>query len=222
MQNKKGVFIVIDGTDGSGKKTQSELLVSHLKDEGQEVLSVTFPRYGHSSATLVEMYLGGDFGQDANAINPYVVSSFYAADRFAHKEEIIEALSMGKIVVADRYVASNMAHQGSKIEDKEQRKQYLKWLYDFEFTKAQIPKPDLNVILHVPTEISMKLVTDRGENKDIHEKDERHIKAAEETYLSIADIFDDFAVIECVKDNQIMSREDIHEMVWKKIEKMIS
>lgn len=216
-----GAFFVIDGTDGSGKKTQTELLTQRLQKEGYDVMSISFPSYGQPSAVMVEAYLNGEFGNDANAINPFVASSFYAVDRFAHSQVIQQALASGKIIVADRYVASNLAHQGGKFADAEERKKYMEWQYDFEHEKAELPKPTLNIILHVPTDISMKLVTDRGNKKDLHEKDEHHLRRAEETYLEIASLFPGFELIECCDNGSILSREKIHELVWEKVKKML-
>ncbi len=217
----RGAFFVIDGSDGSGKKTQTQLLTDRLKAEGYDVMSISFPSYGEASAAMVESYLNGDFGNNAEDINPYVASSFYAVDRFAHSHILKQALSEGKIIIADRYVSSNLAHQGGKFIEAEERRAYMQWQYDFEHEKARLPKPTLNIILHVPTEISMQLVTDRGNKKDLHEKDEHHLRRAEETYLELANLFPNTELIECVENNQLLTREQIHELVWGKVKEML-
>ncbi len=218
----RGALFVIDGTDGSGKKTQTALLTERLKQEGHDVMSISFPAYGEASAAMVESYLNGDFGNNAEDINPFVASSFYAVDRFAHSHIIKQALSAGKIIIADRYVASNLAHQGGKFINADERKAFIEWQYDFEHNKARLPKPTLNIILHVPTDVSMKLVTDRGNKKDLHEKDEHHLRRAEETYLELAQTIPDIELIECCENGEILTREAIHELVWKKVQSKLS
>lgn len=216
-----GTLFVIDGTDGSGKKTQTELLAQRLEKEGYTVLSISFPTYGQPSGALVESYLRGDFGDQAQDINPYVASTFYAADRFAQSPKIKQALSKSTVVVTDRYVTANMAHQGGKFTNRQERRDYLEWVYDFEFTKARLPKPTLNIILHVPTEVSMALVDHRGNVKDIHEKNPTHLKQAEETYLEIAELFPDTVLIECCENGSILSREKIHELIWERVSPLL-
>ncbi len=217
----KGIFIVIDGTDGSGKKTQTELLVKRLQSEGREVMAMSFPNYGKPAATLVEMYLHGDFGTDERSVDPYVASTFFAADRFAEKSTIQQALNEGKIVIADRYLTANMAHQGGKFETTQERKEYFEWLYNFEYKHAQIPKPDLNIILYVPAEVNIKLIENRGNVKDIHENNPDHLKRADQTYREIAEQFSDIELVECCHSGEIMSRETIHELIWEKVQKML-
>jgi len=184
-------------------------------------MSISFPAYGEASAAMVEAYLNGDFGTNAEDINPFVASSFYAVDRFAHSHIIKQALSEGKIIIADRYVSSNLAHQGGKFINADERRAYMQWQYDFEHEKARLPKPTLNIILHVPTEISMQLVTDRGNKKDLHEKDEHHLRRAEETYLELAKLFPNTELIECCENNKLLTREQIQELVWEKVQKML-
>ena len=217
----RGALFVIDGSDGSGKKTQTALLTERLQKEGYNVMSISFPSYGQPSAAMVEAYLAGEFGNNAEEINPFVASSFYAVDRFAHSHIIKQALSEGKIIIADRYVASNMAHQGGKFINADERKDSIQWEYDFEHIRARLPKPTLNIILHVPTEVSMKLVTERGNKKDLHEKDEHHLRRAEETYLEIGKLIPDVELIECCENGKILSREEIHELIWNKVKALI-
>jgi len=218
---KKGIFIVIDGTDGSGKKTQTELLVKRLEKEQHSVLPISFPNYGKPAAKLVEMYLAGEFGTDERAVDPYVASTFYAADRFAEKQTIQKALDEEKIVVADRYVTANMAHQGGKFQTSEERKKYFNWLYDFEYLHGQIPKPNLNIILYVPAEINIKLIDTRGNAKDIHENNPEHLKRADQTYREISEEFPNIELIECCENGEILAREKIHELIWEKVKGML-
>src|SRR5574341_73453 len=171
----KGVFIVIEGTDGTGKATQTLKLVEFLKKEGKAVETFDFPQYGQPSAHFVENYLNGKYGTE---INPYTASLFYALDRYHASAKIRQALSEGKIVISNRYVASNMGHQGGKIDNSEKRHEYFKWNEDIEYNILGIPRPDLNIILHVPSEIAQNLVDKKGsrayvggQKRDLHEKD---------------------------------------------------
>lgn len=216
---------MIEGTDGSGKGTQTELLVAHLKQAGHAVEEIHFPQYGQPSAAMVEMYLNGKFGT-ADEVGPYRASIFYAVDRFAASAQIKNWLNEGKIVIANRYVGSNLGHQGGKIADQSERQKYFDWNYDLEYNIFQIPKPTVNIILHVKPEISQKLVDQKeardylnGKKRDIHEDDLNHLKNAESAYLQMAEMFPEFDLVECVENENILPKEQIHEKVWKIIEK---
>lgn len=220
-------FIVLDGTDGSGKTTQFELLASRLKKSGHNIETADFPQYGQKSAGLVEEYLNGKYGP-AKEVGPYRASIFYALDRYDASFKIRKWLSQGKTVISNRYLASNMGHQGGKIKDKKKRKKYFDWVYDFEYNFFKIPKPDLNIILHVDAAIAQKLVDSKGERgylngakRDLHEADLNHLRDAEQVYLEITKSFPDFTLIQCVKDNQIMTREKISELVWQEVKKRL-
>jgi len=219
----KGIFIVIDGTDGSGKKTQSDLLCDWLTQTGHEVLEISFPSHGEGAGFFVDQYLAGAYGKNPNDIDPQIASLFYALDRY-HKSQIIinKALALGKIVIADRYVTANMGHQGSKFSNLDELQKYFTWLYELEYDILKIPKPDLNIILHVSSEINTQLITNRGNVQDIHEKDPLHLKRAELAYLTMVKLFpEDMTLIECVKDEKIMSREEIHEIIKKTVNKLL-
>lgn len=224
----KGLFIMIEGTDGSGKSLQTELLVAHLKKENYQVEQISFPQYGKKSAAMVEEYLNGKFGT-AQEVGPYRASIFYAIDRYVAAPKIKQWLNEGKIVIANRYVASNMGHQGGKIKNQIERKKYFDWNYDLEYNIFQIPKPDVNLILHVTPEISQKLVDQKeareylhGKKRDIHEDDLKHLADAEKAYLNIAKLYPEFKIIECVKNNNIMQKEKIHAIIWKEVKKYLT
>ncbi|MFA4941218.1 MAG: dUTP diphosphatase [Patescibacteria group bacterium] len=227
ITSEQGKFIVIDGTDGSGKATQTQILVERLKSAGFEVEMVDFPQYGEKSAGLVEKYLNGEYGE-ADEVGPYRASIFYACDRYDASFKIKKWLEQGKIVVANRYVTANMGHQGGKIANPLERKNFFTWLYELEFGIFNIPKPDLNIILHVDAAVAQAMVDQKGHRdyvhgtkRDIHEADINHLRRAEQVYLEIADSFSGFSLIECTRDNQIMSREEIHNLVWQEIGKII-
>lgn len=219
----KGLFIMIEGTDGSGKGTQTELLVNHLRAENRPVEVISFPRYGERSAAMVEDYLNGKFGT-AEEVGPYRASIFYAIDRYAAAPQIKQWLDEGKIVIANRYVGSNMAHQGGKIENLGERKNFFAWIFELEYTTFAIPQPEVNIILHVSAEISQQLVDKKtstgreylnGKKRDIHEDDINHLRAAETSYLEIAQHFPNYTVIECVENEQILPITTIEEKIWQ-------
>lgn len=226
MTNSKGKFIVIDGTDGSGKATQTELLASRLRAAGLAVEIADFPQYDTKSAGLVEEYLGGKYGSPEE-VGPYRASIFYAADRYDASFKIRKWLDEGKIVISNRYVTANMGHQGGKIDNPLERKNYFEWLDKLEYGLFNIPRPDLNIILYVPAEISQQLALGRtkvdwtGKTRDIHQESLDHLKKAEQTYLDIAKTFSGFTLIECTQDGQMKSREENALAVWREVSRLI-
>src|SRR3989344_297507 len=211
------MFIMIEGTDGSGKSVQTELLRDHLSKMGRAVEVISFPRYGQKSAIMVEEYLAGNLGSLSEG-TARQASIFYAVDRFAAKKQILQWLGEGKIVISNRYVGSNMGHQGGKMSDPEERKKFFEWNYDLEYNIFQIPRPDVNIILHVKAETAEKLINQRAEVqnrvKDIHEKDLNHLKNAETAYLHMAEIFPEFQLVECEDGERLLSTEEIHGKIW--------
>lgn len=223
---KKGKFIVIDGTDGSGKATQTELLVKRLRKEKCKVKIFDFPQYGQKSAGLVEEYLNGKYGT-AQEVGPYRASIFYACDRYDASFKIKKFIEKGYVVISNRYVTANMGHQGGKIKDAKKRKKFFDWLYELEYGIFEIPKPDLNIILHVDAAVAQKLVDSKGardytkKKRDLHEKDLKHLRDAEKVYLEIAKTMKNFKLISCTEKGNIMSRETISDLVWKEVKKII-
>lgn len=228
MENFLGKLIVIDGTDGSGKATQTQLLAQRLRDHGYQVEIADFPQYGKKSAGLVEEYLNGKYGT-AEQVGPYRASLFYACDRYDASFQINDWLKQGKIVIANRYVSANMGHQGGKIADDQTRQQFFNWLYNLEYEIFRIPKPDLNIILHVDASLAQQMVDNKetrnyilnGAKRDIHEKDINHLRQAEKIYLEIAKTFPDFYLIECCQNRQIMTREEISNLIWHQALKIL-
>lgn len=223
----KGKLIVIDGIDGSGKGTQVDLLLERLNKEHKPSLKVDFPKYGNKSAGLVENYLNGKYGT-ANEVNSYIASFFYALDRYDSKKEMNEWLESGKNIVSNRYVTANMGHQGSKFTTSDKRQEYFKWLDNYEYNVFGIPRPDLNIILHVPAAKAQELVSNKqqrlytnGKTHDLHEADLDHLKRAEQTYLEMCHLFPNYELIECVRDGQMMSIEAIHNLIWEKVSGLV-
>lgn len=217
----KGKLIIIEsGSDASGKATQTRKLVDRLSQENNNIRKVEYPNYGSETSALVKMYLRGDFGDKPSDIDPYISSTFFAADRYAsYKTQWEEFYTKGGIILADRYTTSNMVHQASKM-DKEDRDKYLEWLTDFEFNMYKIPKPDCVIFLDVPIEFSKKLMENRknkftGEyKKDIHESDIDYLEQSYNNSLYIADKYN-WKKINCIKDNELRSMDSIHEEIYK-------
>lgn len=227
MEKYKGKFIVIDGTDGSGKTTQLNLLADKLRQDGFAVEIADFPQYNTKSAGAIEEYLSGKYGQ-AEEVGPYKASIFYAVDRYDASFQIKEWLKEGKIVLSNRYVSSNMGHQGSKFSNPLERKAFFNWLYDLEYRMFEIPKPDLSIILHVESEIAQELAKKRqredwtGKTKDIHEDNLEHLKKAEKIYQEIASSFANFKLIKCTNKGKILPPEEISYLVWIYVKRVIS
>ena len=222
-----GKLFVIDGTDGSGKQTQFEKLKERLDKDGIEYRTVSFPNYDSPSSSLVKMYLSGEFGTDAQEINPYIASTFYAADRYAtFQTGYKKYYEDGGIILADRYTTANMVHQAGKIKDKEERDKFLKWLWDFEFKLYGLPIPTEVFFLNMPTEKALELMKDRknkfDENakKDIHESNEKHMRDAYEAACDVAKEYNWFE-IKCMKDNKLRTIDDIHEEIYEEVKKHI-
>lgn len=219
---KRGVFIVFEGIDGAGKTTQTKLLMNRLKRSGKKVAFIHFPQYQTKSGGLIENYLQGMYGK----IGPYQASVFYAADRFDGGFHIRTWLKKGYVVVADRYFASNIGHQGGKIRSKKEREKYFRWLSDFEYRLFQIPKPTVSFLLMMPPRVAqslrIKLAKKQGSKLDIHEKDILHLKHAERAYLHAAKLFPkNFRVVESTKGKTLRTPKDIHQEVWSKLQKLL-
>ena len=219
---EKGIFIVIEGTDGSGKTVQTRKLVENLKNSGKDVETIEFPQYGQKSAGLVEEYLNGKFGT-AEEVGPYRASIFFACDRYDASFKIKKWLEQGKIVIANRYTSANMGHQAGKIKDKEERDKFLEWLENLEFNVFKIPKPDTTMLLFMPPQIGQELVDKKGHRdyvngnkRDIHEADINHLKDAAEAYKYCAEKFN-WLVIDCAPNNELREIEDISKEVFGKI-----
>ena len=224
---KQGKLFVIDGTDGSGKQTQLQKLKERFDKEKIEYRTVSFPNYDSPSSSLVKMYLNGDFGTDAQAISPYIASTFYAVDRYAtFKTGYYEYYKNGGIILADRYTTANMVHQAGKIKDDIQREKFLDWLWNFEFNLYELPIPTQVFFLNMPTEYAQRLMENRvnkithEEKKDIHERNKSHLQDAYNEACKLVKKYDWYE-IKCVKQRKIRTVEDIHEEIFKEIKKYL-
>lgn len=227
----KGKLVVIDGTDGSGKATQSQLLLRYLKEKGFKTKFIDFPRYYTSfHGGTVGRYLAGEFG-GVERTNPYLVSLIYAFDRLTAREEIEDWLAAGNIIVANRYTSSNMAHQTAKLPP-EKRKAFLGWLYEMEYKVHKLPREDIVLFLCLPAEVGQKLVDKKGKRgyasgkkRDIHETNLAHLGESEKMYLYLARTQKHWAKIECLdKKGNLRSPEKVHQSLVKalRIRKIIA
>ena len=219
-----GKFIAIDGLDGSGKGTQSELLASKLMAEGKRVRVISFPMYENESSAFVKMYLDGKLGDKPSDTNAYTASMFFACDRYISyatdwKKDIEDD---DTYVIANRYTTANAVHQLSKLPESEWES-FLPWLWDFEFNKLNLPEPDLVIYLELPPSISLSLVKSRsdttGQKMDIHEKDTEYMAKCYEAALYSCQKLG-WARITCHKNGEIRTREDIFKEIYQKVREL--
>ncbi len=220
-------LFIIEGSDGSGKSTQLELLAKRLRALGYEVETITFPRYEEPSSHFVREYLNGVYGS-ADEVSPYTCSLFYALDRFASAAMMRASLESGKIVLVDRYVGSNMAHQGTKFQHAEERRGFFIWLDNLEFELLRLPRPAMSFILRMPVAVSQRLMsTPRSrsyttKSHDIHEADAKHLARTIEVFDDLARLFPrDFSRIDCSRNDEPLPVATIHDILWNKIEPLL-
>jgi dTMP kinase len=216
---KKGKMIVIEGGDGSGKGTQTEMLIEYFTNNTIPYAHLEFPNYDSFFGKLIAKFLRGELGT-LEEVSPYFASLPFALDRNATKEVTQKHLEEGKIVVVNRYVSSNMAHQGSKFSDPTKRDEFLKWLEELEYSVHNIPKPDLQIFLFMPWEQAKELTKYKGERnylqgnaQDIQEADDNHRLKTEEMYELLAKQNDSWRTINCVENGTILSKDMIHSKI---------
>ncbi|MEE1036754.1 MAG: deoxynucleoside kinase [Oscillospiraceae bacterium] len=215
-----GKLIVIEGTDGSGKSTQFRLLTERLEQEGHKFQKLVFPQYAEPSSALIRMYLGGEFGSSPSDVNAYAASAFYAVDRYASYKKVWgDWYENGGLIVSDRYTTSNAVHQASK-EPAETQQAFLKWLYDFEYDKLGLPRPDLTLYLDVPTDFTEQMMRRREQDTntqaDIHEQDMQYLATCRRTGKAAAEYYG-WTVIQCVREGKMRSIEDIHQEICRHV-----
>ena len=231
----KGKLIVVEGTDCSGKETQTLLLEKKLNELGIESKRLSFPMYDTPTGQIVATcYLGkeaycdylfkdgikGLFPEGASHVDYLTSSLYYAADRRYNKEKIVELLNKGVNVILDRYLYSNLAHQGGKIKDKDEREEYFRKIELLEFDILEIPKPDKVIFLYVPYDVAYCLKSNREEALDQNEIDKEHLVNAEKIYLELADKYD-FDIINCAPNNKLRTINSIGDELYSKVELLV-
>ena len=224
---KKGLLITLDGIDGSGKKTQINRLYEKLIYFGYRVYAADFPQYNRLSSGAIIKYLNGAYGE-LNSVSPYITSIFYAIDRYDASFKIKNWLNEGAIILINRYVNSNLAHQGAKISDPLERRAFTNWVIGLEYKLFKIPRPDLNIILDLPATIAENLVLKKtprnyiiNGRKDIHELDSLYLEKTREIYLEIGSRQPNTIIINCSPENRLLTISEIHDKIWNKVAKII-
>jgi dTMP kinase len=219
---KQGKIFVIEGTDCSGKATQTNLLLDRLRLENIPCEKLSFPRYNTPTGNIIKRYLGKDGYQQefgpAVDVPPKIASVLYAEDRYAAKPEILEIINSGKNLIFDRWVEANMGHQGGKIV-KENREEFFRWVNELEYGTFNLPRPDSILFLYMPYQVGIKLKKGRPGEADGHESSIDHLRNAEDAYIQLANMFS-WKRINCTKDGTIATLrtpEDISNEVYKNV-----
>ena len=219
-----GKLIVFEGTDGSGKATQSQLLLERLQREGTDCRKLDFPRYGEPSCAPVELYLHGALGDKPGDVNAYAASTFYAVDRYcSYKQDWGGYYHGGGVLIADRYTTSNAVHQASKLP-KAERKAFLDWLFGFEYGLLELPEPTAVFYLDVPTELTERMMRRReaetNTGADIHERDEAYLRACREAGEQLVADYG-WLYVDCSRDGEMRSIEDIHDEIYRRARELL-
>lgn len=221
----RGRLIVVAGTDGSGKRTQTRLLVQRLRHEGREAETISFPQYERSFfGEAAGRYLRGEFGP-AETVDPHLASIVFAMDRWEAKGTLEGWLASGRVVVADRYSSANAAHQAIKIADRQARARFVAWVDRMEHEVLGLPRPDLTVLLHMPWQTARRLVDCKegraylqGARRDQHEADETHLERSSNAYLDLARTTPGWTAVECCREDRLLPPDAIAEQVWQAVQ----
>jgi dTMP kinase len=224
-----GALVALCGIDGSGKTTQAELLRRRAESEGLSVREMSFPRYGQGFfADLIERYLQGEFARNAADVSPYLASLPYACDRQQAAPQLRAWRQEGALVICNRYVPANMAHQGSKLPAGPQREAFLQWVQELEYDVFGIPRPDLHVLLDVPPRVSARLARARAQARgqagavDIHERDMDHLTSTAAVYRALAQADPArWVVVPCTDNDALLPPETIAETLWSAVRRVL-
>lgn len=220
-----GKLIVLEGTDGSGKSTQFGRLCQRMEEEGKPFRRIVFPRYQEESSALIRLYLNGAFGSHPGDVNAYAASSFYAVDRYAsYVQDWGQAYQAGEIILSDRYTTSNAVHQGSKVPEGE-REAFFRWLYEYEYDRLGLPKPDLVCYLDMPTDCAVSLLRSRETathtHADIHERDDSYLAQCRSCAREAAQVLG-WQRIPCVDgQGRLRTVEEIHQEIWTAVSRLL-
>lgn len=218
---KKGKLIVIEGTDGSGKTTQTEALFLRFKKEGLDVETLRFPQYEKNLfGKLIRESLDGLHG-DFIKLDPKIASVLYACDRFETTEKLKSWIDGGKMVILDRYVSSNQIHQGGKIKDEVERNKFLDWLSSMEYDTLGVLKPDIVFYLEVPEEVSKELIAKREGVRDLADNDFEYLRNSKVAgkYMVSKETF--WKKVDCAPEGKLLSIDEIHEKIWGELEEIL-
>lgn len=225
MQSNLGKLIVFEGGDGSGKTVQSTLLRDHLAANQLSHSYIDFPDYDSHYGQMIGAFLRGEYGS-IDQVSPYLAGLLFALDRAEKRDEIVTILQQNEYLIANRYVTSNMAHQGSKIIDIEARTAFIRWLGELEYVHNRLPKEDVVIYLYVPWKVAAELTKNKDERKylnggktDIQEQDERHRQASEDMYKQLALTNENWITIDCTEHGTILSKTAIHDLVLEQLRK---
>ncbi len=218
-------LIVIDGGANVGKATQADMLMNRLSSEGYSVGKIDFPRYCQNSiGHFIRECLDGEDDKFAT-MDPRIVAMVYAIDRFESKKQIEEWMEEGRIIIFDRYVSSNMMHQGAKVHDGDAREEFFSWVEHLEYDILGLPRPDMTVFLDIPPEDSQKLleyIDDIGVTVvDPQEKDRLHQAKVSKCASYLANTQNQWITVPCVTDGVLRPREEIHEEVYAAVKSKI-
>lgn len=224
-----GKLVALCGIDGSGKTTQTELLAAHAREAGCTVETISFPRYEEGFfGDVIRRYLRGEFAESAGGVDPRLAALPYACDRWEAAGLLRRWLADGKLVICNRYVAANMAHQGAKIEDAAGRAEFYSWIDRMEYEVFGLPRPDLQVLLRVPPSVAAGLMRGRGSDArlpsadDIHESDAAYLEATARAYREAAELTPGpWAEVCCTEDRKMLPPERIAGAVWKHVEPIL-
>ena len=230
----KGKLIIIEGTDCSGKETQTNRLVERLQNENIKVGRFSFPNYESPTGKIIGACLLGKpamtnellkkdssfFPEGGGNIDPLAACDFYAADRRYNLPILNKLLSENEIVIIDRYVTSNMAHRGGLLKTKDERLKIYEKIDKLEYDINELPRPDKTILLYLPFEYAKLLKQNRKELPDEVERNEEYLKRGEEAYLELAELYN-YDIINCNSDGRIRSIEDINNELYDKIIKLI-
>lgn len=206
------MLIVIDGIDGAGKTTQTEILVKRLKIAGQPVVTFDYPQYDLFFGQLVRRFLDGDFG-NIKQVDPHLAALLYALNRFETRDKLQRWLKARKIVILARYTTANLIHQTCKLPASK-RAQFIRWIEKLEYDILDLPKPDVVLYLNLPPKLAYGLISKRGRRKDIHEAEIKHLSAAHKQGLALARQNRGWQIVPCSAKGKILTREQIANKIW--------
>lgn len=215
----KGSLIVISGSDGAGKKTQTNRLCNLIADHHYPILQLQFPMYNSPTGKVIQDYLSERFGK-LDEIKPEAAAMWFAADRLSFKGAIETSLNKGLNLILDRYTPDNLAHQGCRYKD-EERVKTIMWIQQLEYGLCGLPKPDLTLCLQLPTNLSVEAVNARGNKKDMHESNMEYLTEVEKTFLLLKDLEKNYQIFDCMRDGKRLSEEEVTEGLWKLIQPVL-